>query len=128
MPDGDNVSLTYDFEDRVILVRAVGNYEPSDLKTTILEALDDARLPREPVLLFDLRDSRSIGERTADDVRDMARFLAAHGRRYGKRVAMVTTGDLAFGLMRLGSATAEIGGVAAEVFRDMESARAWLMD
>jgi hypothetical protein len=41
---------------------------------------------------------------------------------------MVTTGDLAFGLMRLGSATAEIGGVAAEVFRDMESARAWLMD
>jgi hypothetical protein len=39
---------------------------------------------------------------------------------------MVTTGDLGFGLMRLGAVAAETGGLAAEVFRDIAEARAWL--
>jgi hypothetical protein len=104
----------------------VGKYTTSDLKSSILDALDDARVPERPVLLFDLRESRSLQDRTAEEVRDMGRFLASHGRRFGNRLAMVTTGDLAFGLMRLGAVTAEMGGLAAEVFRDMGAAKEWL--
>ena len=118
--------VAYEFDDDVILLRMVGKYTTSDLKSSILDALDDARVPERPVLLFDLRESRSLQDRTADEVRDMARFLASQGRRFGHRLAMVTTGDLAFGLMRLGAVAAETGGLAAEVFRDMGEAKEWL--
>jgi hypothetical protein len=118
--------VAYEFDNDVILLRLVGKYTTSDLKSAILDALDDARLPERPVLLFDLRESRSLQDRTADEVRDMAHFLASHGRRFGNRLAMVTASDLAFGLMRLGAVTAETGGLAAEVFRDMGAAKEWL--
>ncbi len=118
--------VTYDLDDGLIALRLSGEYAPTEIKSALLDALDDPRLPGDAQLLFDLRESRSIQDRTADDVRDMARFLAAHGQRFGNRVAMVTNGDLAFGLMRLGAVTAQSGGVEAEVFRDIHSARAWL--
>lgn len=118
--------VAYEFDDRVIVLRMVGKYAASDIRKTILDALADVRLPKGAVLLFDLRESTSLRDRTADEVREMARFLAAHGPRFGNRLAMVTGDDLAFGLMRLGSATANSGGVDAEVFRDMGAARRWL--
>lgn len=118
--------VAYEFDGRVIVLRVDGKYAPTDLKAAILDALDDERLPAQAVLLFDLRESRSLPDRSADDVRDMARFLATNGKRFGNRLAMVTTGDLAFGLMRLGAVTAENGGIAAEVFRDISVAREWL--
>jgi hypothetical protein len=116
----------YDFDGDVIVVRMVGKYTTHEMKSVILDALDDARLPQRAVLLFDLRESRSLQDRTADEVRDMAQFLASHGRRFSNRLAMVTTGDLAFGLMRLGAVAAETGGLTAEVFRDIGTAKAWL--
>ena len=116
----------YDFEGDVIVLRPAGKYTTHEMKSAILDALDDARLPPHAVMLFDLRESRSLQDRTADEVREMAGFLASHGRRFGQRLAMVTAGDLAFGLMRLGAVAAETGGLAAEVFRDIETAKAWL--
>jgi hypothetical protein len=118
--------VAYEFDNRVIVLRMAGKYAANDLRKAILDALDDSRAPKGPVLLFDLRESTSLGDRTADEVREMARFLAAHGKRFSNRLAMVTGDDLAFGLMRLGSATAVSGGVDAEVFRDMDAARRWL--
>jgi SpoIIAA-like len=120
------MSVGYDFDGDVIAVRAAAKYSTHELKAAILDALDDARLPPRAVMLLDLRESRSLQDRTADEVREMAGFLASHGGRFGHRLAMVTNGDLAFGLMRLGAAAAESGGLAAEVFRDLATAKAWL--
>ena len=116
----------YDFDGDVIVVRPLGKYSTHDMKAAVLDALDDERLPARAVLLFDLRESRSLQDRTADEVREMAGFLASHGRRFSHRLAMVTTGDMAFGLMRLGAVAAESGGLVAEVFRDLAKAKAWL--
>jgi hypothetical protein len=118
--------VAYEFDGNVIVLRAADTYATSDLKVAVLEALDDERLPRQAVMLLDLRESRSLQQRTADDVRDMARFLVAHGKRFGNRLAVVAPGDLGFGLMRLGAVTAETGGVSTEVFRDIAAAREWL--
>jgi hypothetical protein len=118
--------VAFEFDGDVIVLQLAGKYSTSDMKAAILSALDEAPASSGAALLFDMRESRSLEDRSADDVRDMARFLAAHGRRFGNRLAMVTNGDLAFGLMRLGAVIAESGGVVAEVFRDMQSARSWL--
>jgi hypothetical protein len=56
----------------------------------------------------------------------MAYFLASRAERYAQRLGMVAVTDLAYGMMRMGSAVAESQGIAARVFRDRASAMAWL--
>ena len=125
---GDSLTMAvgYEFDGDVIVLSMTGTYTASELKTTILDALDDERLPAQAVMLFDLTESGSLQERTADEVRDMARFLVSHGKRFGNRLAIIAPSDLGFGLMRLGAVTAQSGGVETEVFRDTDAARQWL--
>lgn len=118
--------VAYAFDGDVIVLRMSGSYATTDLKSAVLAALDDDGLPKRPALLMDLQESRSLQDRTADDVRDMARFLIAHAKRFGSRIAIVAPGDLGFGLMRLAAVATESGGVKTEVFRDAASAREWL--
>jgi hypothetical protein len=119
--------VAYSYDTRIVVMRGEGIYSPADLKAKILEALDDPACPREAVLLFDLRESVSLGQRTAEEVRDMARFLTQHSSRFGKRLGVVTSSDVGYGLMRLGSAHVEFGGVTPAVFREFSEARAWLL-
>jgi hypothetical protein len=58
----------------------------------------------------------------------MARFLSSISSRYDRRLAMVVSSEVAYGLMRMGSALAEPGGIVPSVFREMEPARAWLLE
>lgn len=119
--------VTYAYDDRIVVMDLCGEYTTADLRKGILRALDDARCPPRPVLLFDMRDSTAIRQRTMDEVRTMAQFLAAHGARFSHRLAVVTGSDVAFGLMRVGAVEAEWGGVEPMVFRDLAEARAWLL-
>lgn len=119
--------ITHAFDASILVIRMEGHYTVSDLEQAVLAGLADPHLPTDAVLMFDLSESRALRDRPTEDVRAMARFLARQRARYGARLAMVAPGDLAFGLMRLGAVTAEGGGVAAEVFRDYATARAWLL-
>jgi hypothetical protein len=120
--------VSYSFDGRIIIVKMDGLYSTRDLKKTILNALDDSQIPANSVLMFDLRESRALQERSGEDIRDMAKFLAANGERFGNRLGMVAPSDLAYGLMRMGAVTAETGGVTSMVFREFEQAKYWLLN
>ena len=120
--------VSYSFDNRIIIIRMEGLYSTGDLKNTILAALSDSQIPSDPVMMFDLRESRVFKQRSPEDVRDMARFLASNGEWFGNRLGMVAPSDLAYGLMRIGAATAEMGGVTSMVFREFEQAREWLLN
>lgn len=119
--------ISYSFDTRIVVVRMEGKYSTGELKDAILAAVADPACPADPVMMFDLRDSQSLEDRSADEVRDMARFLASHGARFGNRLGMVAPTDLSYGLMRIGAVTAEMKGLSAEVFRTFEEARDWLL-
>jgi hypothetical protein len=119
--------VSYSFDDRIAVMRMEGNYSVAELEDAVLAGLADPARPNGVVLMFDLRESRALRDRPTEDVRAMARFLSRNREKYNSRLAMVAPTDLAYGLMRLGAVTAEAGGVAAEVFRDFASARAWLL-
>ena len=121
------MAVSYSFDGNIILIRMEGIYSTSELKATILKALDAPECPANPVMMFDLRESRSIKDRSAEDVRDMAMFLASQGPRFGNRLGMVAPTDLTYGMMRIGAVTAERGGVEAFVFREFNEAREWLL-
>lgn len=119
--------VTFDVEDGVLALRMVGLYEPSDIRATLLAALDDPRGASARGLLFDVRASESLSGRSISEVRAMGRFLSKHVRRIGGHVALLADADFAYGLMRLGSVVLEEEGSTVSVFRDETSARAWLL-
>lgn len=118
--------VTCEFDGTTVVLRLTGVYETADVRAALVAALDDASCPRAASLLFDLRGSRSIARRSADEVRAMAQFLAAHADRFGRRLALLADSDAAFGLMRLGAVTVEQQGVETSVFRRLSDAEDWL--
>jgi len=121
------VAIEHRREGNVAVVTARGRYSMAELRTSIDDALDAFGDEVSAGLLFDLTGSESLGDRSAEDLRAMAIFLASRGSRFSSRLAMVAVTDVAYGLMRMGAVTAESQGIAAHVFRDHGSARRWLM-
>ncbi len=118
--------VTYEIADTTITLRMTGVYDTGDIRAALMAAIAEPQRPEITGLLFDVRGSRSIAGRTADEVRAMALFLAAHADHYGRRLALVADADAAFGLMRLGAVDVEQHGVDSQVFRNAGEAEAWL--
>lgn len=119
--------IQFECEEGIVTLRMVGRYAPADIRAALLAALDDPRGGPTAGLLFDVRASTSLADRPTEAIREMARFLASYGARFGGRMALLATADYAFGLMRMGSVIVEAEGVAAQTFRDEAEARAWLL-
>ena len=126
LPPNATMPVTYEFDGPIVALRLTGLYETADVRAALRVALEDPRCPRVAGLLFDMRGSRSIAHRTADQVRAMAQFIASHADRFGRRLALLADTDAAFGLMRLGAVTFEQQGVETSVFRDAADAEQWL--
>lgn len=120
--------VSYRFADDIIIIEAVGTYTPTDLKATIQQVVDDPAAPPNKRFMFDLTASASLPKRSSEEVRDMAGFLRSLREKLGPRIAMVTSGQLAYGLMRMGASYADDPEFAAAVFTDVGSAEAWLRE
>lgn len=118
--------VTYEFDGRIVAMRLTGRYETADVRAALRGALEDPRCRHAAGLLFDIRGSHSISQRSAAEVRTMAQFIATHADRFGRRLALLADTDAAFGLMRLGAVTVEQQGVETSVFRDAADAEEWL--
>jgi hypothetical protein len=120
------VHTSYDFDGRVLALRLVGEYSVTDIRATMLVALQDVGSRPIEGLLIDLRHSVSVAKRSLRELNAITSFLALHGSAYNGRVAIVATTDLAFGLARMAGVDLGIAGVEHCEFRDLPSALAWL--
>ena len=118
--------VKYRFDSNIVVVEMIGEYSLDDLRATILNSLADSERPASSFLLMNMTESKSIYNRSSDDVRAMANFVGSLGKRFNNRIAFVAPDDLPYGLMRMGSAGAEDLGIAARVFRAIDEARKWL--
>lgn len=118
--------VTYEIAGTTITLRMTGIYDTADIRAALGAAIAEPARTEITGLLFDVRRSMSLVGRSADEVRAMARFLAANADHYGRRLAIIADTDAAFGLMRLGAVGVEESGVESQVFRDAREAEAWL--
>jgi hypothetical protein len=118
----------YRFDSNIVVLEMVGAYSMDELRTVILNALADSSRPPNSFLLIDLTGSRSIYDRSAEEVTTMAGFVATLARQFNNRLALVAAEDLPYGLMRMSSVGSEERGIKAEVFRTAAEARNWLMN
>ena len=118
---------TYRFDDRIVVLELIGQYTMDEIRATILNSLADSGRPANSYLLIDLGRSRSIHDRTSDEIRSMANFIGTLGERFNNRIALVGPSDFTFGLARMGSVGSEERGIQSEVFRSVAEARKWLL-
>ena len=119
--------VQYRFDSHIVIIEAIGEYSMADLRTTILNSLADSKCPANSVLLINLTESKSIYNRTTEDVSAMARFVATLGNRFHNRLALVASDNLPFGLMRMSSVGSEEQGITSRVFRTLPDARKWML-
>ena len=119
--------VSFEFTDRIIVLRMIGLYVPPDIQKALLQGLTDPRTSGAVRLLFDVSRSKSLRVRSSDDVIAMGYFLAQHADAYARRVALVGFDDFPYGMMRMGRVTLEHEGITSEVFREETQARKWLL-
>ncbi len=118
--------VNYVFEGRLLKLELVGQYEPEDVIKSFVTAMGDPKCPNPAALLVDVRRSDTLATAAVEDIRRVAEYVGPYAKRVGGRVAVVAASDVHFGLSRLGSVYSEGVGVETEVFRDAETAMAWL--
>jgi hypothetical protein len=120
--------VTFEFTDRIIVLRMIDLYVPPDIQRALLQGLKDPQTSGALGLLFDVSRSKSLRTRSSDDIIAMGYFLAQHGDSYARRVALVGFDDFPYGMMRMGRVTLEHEGITSEVFREATAARTWLLE
>ena len=119
--------VSFEFTDRIIVLRMIDFYEPADIQKTLLEGLKDPQTSGAVGLLFDVSRSKSLRARTSEDIIAMGYFLAQYADAFARRVALVGWDDFPYGMMRMGRVTLEHEGITSEVFREATDARKWLL-
>lgn len=120
------VAVNYDIRGRIVRLNMVGEYTPSDIQDTLATALSDDDFPPHALILFDVSKSTSLAERSADDLRHMARHLAEISHRFDTRFALVAGTRLHYGMMRMAEVFSESSGMSARAFLTAEDALKWL--
>lgn len=95
-----------------------------EIKEAFTEALADPSFRTGQGTIVDVTGSES--DRTHEEVRQLAVFLAERRAELGHRVAIVVSKSLHYGLGRMLSAYAEIQHLNVEVFQQLDDAIQWM--
>lgn len=121
------MSVTYTLEDDLVWLHHDDDYTTDDVRRALVAALADASLPPDRrKFLMDVTQSRSLAERSVEEVKSMAAFFASHADTLNGRLAILATEGLYYGLMRIAAAYAECSNLTTKVFSDCDAALAWL--
>ncbi len=118
--------VSYAFVGELLKLELRGASAPDDLIRTFVTAMNDPKCPKPASLVLDVTGSESLAAESIPEIRRVAEYLGPYAARIGGRAAVVASSDVHFGLSRVGSVYSEGVGVDVQVFRDLESALAWL--
>lgn len=123
-----DVPVSYSIQERLVHLFMEGDYQPADIRTQLTLALEDPDLPHAPLFLFDVSRSTALGGRSTVELQNMADFLSSVMEPFGKRMGMVASEELHFGLLRMAEVFSEQSGFEARVFRSVAEATHWLLN
>ena len=117
---------SYRLEGRIFVLNLVGSYTMDDILAACHAALADPEFPSGALALMDVRNSTSLKDRGADDLRYMAGKRADLSDAFGARLAIAAGNSLHYGMMRMAEVFSETSGMQARAFITFEEAVAWL--
>jgi hypothetical protein len=120
-----HMPLTYDVVDDILVIHTGGTWGFPALKKTLHTAVKSlGRRRRLNGVLLDDRNAKFTGFR--DNFAEMARFHHRLSDRIGKKMAVLVSDDLQYGMARMSSAIHSLHGIDLEPFKDEEKAWAWI--
>ncbi len=121
------MKVEIDTELAIVVVDVGKVTQLSDLQDAVLAMLGHPEHIDGMDTIFDFRQA-DLTFATKEIIEAYARWLAPYLPRIAKRVATVVQRDLEFGIVRMWNTHAEgISDQQRMIFRDMESAREWLL-
>ena len=113
----------------IVRTKLFGTIGLTEIAEHLASVLAEEAPPAPRRELYDLREYDTI-EVTGEGVRRLLSMVQGHRAFAGGRVAVVTSSKLGYGMARLTSLLAEVTSApfVHEVFRDMASAEAWLLE
>ena len=117
--------ISYDLSDDLLQVVASGAYTFAEIKSTFGTAIRAIPLDRSIATLVDARLSEH--NPSGEELRSIASFAGSLLPRIGRRVALVVSAEVRFGLGRMLEVFGEPEGVEFKVFRNLDDARSWLV-
>jgi hypothetical protein len=116
--------LTYRIDGPIVEVTGDGAYGTPEVEAVFGAAATDPRCPQPPLLLIDIRNSEMA--HSIADVGD--RLVLMRERMRAPLIAFVVEGAARERLAQIYRARGETMGIQVEVFPDVQTARAWLVD
>jgi hypothetical protein len=120
------VPVSYRFEGRIFRLTNVGESTVDELIATFEAALDDPDFPDRAILLWDIRESTSLEERSTDELRRITSALGPKAHRHSNTSALLVSSDLYYGLMRMATAYGDEFESNSKLFRDEAEALEWI--
>lgn len=119
--------VTTEWVDGLLIVSAVGAYASQELRDVGGAALtEDSEGPPVPVLL-DMSLAEGLADRPSEQIRTTVEHFVALRHRV-RRVAIIASEDLVYGLMAQAKTFAWLGELETQVFREREEGLAWLRE
>jgi hypothetical protein len=116
--------LIYWFKDNILNLKTEGDYSAKDFLELLKKALNDPLVPEKIAILVDARLSEA--NHSITDIQPIKyELMKLRERIVG--IAVVVQSDFHFGFTRQASAYSEIDGWETKPFRDIKSAREWLI-
>ena len=118
--------VSYRFEGRIFRLANVGESTVDELIETFEAALDDPAFPEHAILLWDIRESVSLKERSAAELLRITQILGPKAHRHSNTSAILVPNDLYHGLMRMATAYGSEYESNSKLFRDEAEALEWI--
>jgi hypothetical protein len=115
-------------DDGCAVLELLGSYTPSEAYEALVDGLASFREGPPQGLIVDVSQSAMLASRPTPDIVRAAQGLGQLGDRFSRRIGIVASSTLAFGLMRMGGSHAEHAGLAVRVCPTYESARNWVLN
>ena len=118
--------VSYRFEGRISRLTNEGASTVDELIETFEAALDHPDFPEHAILLWDIRESESLKDRSSGELLRITQILGPKAHRHSNTSAIIVSNDLYHGLMRMATAYGEECESNTRLFRDEAEALEWI--
>lgn len=118
--------VSYSFEGRIFRLTNEGASTADEVIETFEAGLDDPAFPEHAILLWDIRESDSLKDKSSGELLRITQILGPKAYRHSNTSALVVSNDLYHGLMRMATSYGAEFESNSRLFRDEADALEWI--
>ncbi len=120
------MAVHYTIEGRILRLVTVGRSTVDEIINAVNDVLEDPQFNEATIVIWDTRQSASLGDRSAEELRQIGDSTYSLVDRFPNYSAVIANNELYYGLMRMVVTFTEKDNPKTRFFRSEEEAMAWV--